>query len=530
WDGWSPQPLDSEIPRNGAPNPWPAAVVEDLTHRYFNEAARQLGATETNDFIHSPLHTALRQRIAEKINTVTDAVPLASLPNHPGAPRSGPPVEQTQEMLELLGLRPTSGSPPPLPNLLDLAKLEAPLAVQSRARTGSLPFNKFSAMPLLVKAARQAYKDSGGDDVKKALMVVPKCHVKRLLTANGRVTGVETEQGTVPVPANGVVILALGTIESTRLAKLSFGDIPSALWMGQNLMAHLRSNLDIRIPRAALPPDLPEQLQTSALFLKGEHRYSDGTRGHFHLQITASGLGPSGADAEQELFNRIPAPDQLRQFATADEQSVVIAIRAIGEMEPRNPNNNVTLDLNPAENDEFGIRRAYVNLQASEKDKELWAAMDRASDEVAKIFAHGQDFEVFTPRGIVRAVATEDLSSILPYTPKNDTNHPGRRDGLGATHHEAGTLWMGADPDRSVTNADGRFHFVENAYVTGAALFPTIGSPSPMLTSVALVRRLADQLIPPAPLSVKEAGFKSLFDGTEKTFNRWKKAGRGDFA
>src|SRR5437667_155101 len=94
WDGWSSQPLDSEIPRNGAPNPWPPSVVEDLTHRYFNEAARQLGATETNDFIHSPLHTALRQRIAEKINTVTDAVPLASLPNHPGAPRSGPPVEQ----------------------------------------------------------------------------------------------------------------------------------------------------------------------------------------------------------------------------------------------------------------------------------------------------------------------------------------------------------------------------------------------------------------------------------------------------
>ena len=36
---------------------------------------------------------------------------------------------------------------------------------------------------------------------------------------------------------------------------------------------------------------------------------------------------------------------------------------------------------------------------------------------------------------------------------------PGKvRDGLGTTHHEAGTLWMGTDPNASVVNLDGRFH------------------------------------------------------------------------
>ena len=41
---------------------------------------------------------------------------------------------------------------------------------------------------------------------------------------------------------------------------------------------------------------------------------------------------------------------------------------------------------------------------------------------------------------------------------------------------------MGDDPGRSVTDGEGRFHGVEKAYAVGPALFPTIGSPNPMLT------------------------------------------------
>src|SRR5262249_2759244 len=52
---------------------------------------------------------------------------------------------------------------------------------------------------------------------------------------------------------------------------------------------------------------------------------------------------------------------------------------------------------------------------------------------------------------------------------------------IGTTHHESGTLWMGTDPTRSVTNEDGRFHHVDNAYVAGPALHPTAGSANPTL-------------------------------------------------
>ena len=90
---------------------------------------------------------------------------------------------------------------------------------------------------------------------------------------------------------------------------------------------------------------------------------------------------------------------------------------------------------------------------------------------------------------------------------------------------------MGDDPNQSVTDGYGRFHEVVNAYALGPALFPTIGSPNPMLTGIALARRLGDHLLPPPPAAKVDAGFKYLFDGTGTQFKNWKmaKGGGGTF-
>jgi hypothetical protein len=48
------------------------------------------------------------------------------------------------------------------------------------------------------------------------------------------------------------VVIALGTIESTRLVLLALDGEPVPKVAGQNLLAHLRSNLGIRIPLTAL--------------------------------------------------------------------------------------------------------------------------------------------------------------------------------------------------------------------------------------------------------------------------------------
>src|SRR5262249_24936253 len=152
---------------------------------------------------------------------------------------------------------------------------------------------------------------------------------------------------------------------------------------GQNLMAHLRSNLTIRIPRASLPAGLPNELQASALFVKGRHDVAGTTR-HFHLQITAAGLDKPTTDSEAELFKKVPDIDLFTPFLSANDNQVVLTLRGIGEMEAQNPNSNVTLD-GP---DEYTYPRAFVSLKPSANDNTFWDAMDQAADEGALVFAN----------------------------------------------------------------------------------------------------------------------------------------------
>ncbi len=145
--------------------------------------------------------------------------------------------------------------------------------------------------------------------------------------------------------------------------------------------------------------------------------------------------------------------------------------------------------------------------------------MDRFTDEVALFFTNGQPFEILGKAGEVTipVPAGSSAADLALYF-----DHARRRDARGTTHHDAGTLWMGNDPASSVTNEYGRIHDTTNCYVAAPAVFPTTGSPNPMLTGVALARRTADLLHDKVlfrpPLVAVEAGYEALFDGTEQLF------------
>lgn len=489
WGGWSPRLLDEEMAT------WPPAAVADLKARYFDESTRQIGVDDTNDFIFGELQNALRARLFDKIGAVSRAIQLNDLPPSPLLKPGADPAQ-------LLGLTSTGGLTPA--DLLNMLKLEAPLAVQARApHAGFFPMNKFSAVPLLMKAVRTAYFDSNGDDTKKEFMVLPGTHVLSLRTTQTsggtwRVTGVDTSNGFIELAPGGVAVIGLGTIESARLGLVSFDGVGIPTWphMGKNLIAHLRSNLVFRVPRAAIPGLSPatNELQSSSLFVKCRATKPNGDLlGHFHLQITATG-GSNTVGSEDELFRKIPDIDFLDQLRTSTDTDVAIAIRGIGEIAPADFNDLAAhpsrVDLDPR-TDEYGMRRAVVTLTTTQREDDLWNAMDATMDEVASLFANGQPIQLIQ---------------------KN-------RDGLGTTHHEAGTLWMGADPATSVTTEDGRFHYTDNLYAAGPCLFPSIGSPNPMLTGIALARRTGDRIMTP-PAFVADAGFETLFDGV--SFGDWR--------
>ncbi|MBW3596016.1 MAG: DUF1080 domain-containing protein [Planctomycetes bacterium] len=483
WGGWSPELLDSEL------ETWPRELVEDLKGRRFPEAKRQLGTDTTNDFIFGPLHCALRQRLFQGINR--GAVPFVF-------------------------------------HVFEEADLEAPLAVQSAApRSGFLPVSKFSSVPLLASAARRAGAEVAfADDARKRLLIVPNCKVTKLNEQNCRVQSAEIEYAeiapqivngapqlvktvkndTLTLSNRGKVVIALGTIESTRMAKVSF----DRSLMGRNLMAHLRSNLVVRLPRSTFQ-HLPSELEASALFLKGKSQH-----GHFHFQITAYGNPtPLNPDQEAELFKTVPSVEQLDYFREVDDRFLIMVIRGIGEMESdrsASGKSHVKIDAQG---------RAQVTLEPTDRDQRLWGDMDTAAEKVAQVFAAGGSIEYLWEHNwgsVWRRIPP-------PHAPKGSPSG-GVRDGLGTTHHEAGTLWMGTDPNDSVTDAWGRFHHIANAYVAGPALFPTIGSPNPMLTGTALARRTAHKIARAPVLTPHDGPVEALAPAERR---HWYHAGAGTF-
>jgi choline dehydrogenase-like flavoprotein len=424
WGGWCPKLTSANLAT------WPPTVALYLKdHYHFLE--EQLGVSAPTDFIQGKFYQALQ----DKAQTVRPKV---------------------------LGL--TAVEPPPL-------------AVLGRGpASGLFSFNKYSSLPLLIGAIRDAIAEVGGDNARRRLFLVPRAHVVKLHTSGGIVRRIEVfvnrQQRFLDIAPGCAVVLALGAIESTRIALESFPTTPHPAdeKMGRNLTVHMRSTTTVQIRRSALETPsnpLKDKLQTAALLVRGET--SDG---HFHLQVTAA--DDREGDSDSLLFRMVPDIDLLKKILDAqDAEFVAVTFRGCAETKgvKDQPVGNPALrwiNLSPFERDEFGFRRAFVNLSINAAEARLWNAMDAATVELA------------------RKLADDDSTAIRLISSS--------RDGLGTTYHESGTLWMGDDPSTSVTDSNGRFHHVANAFCVDQALFPSVGSANPTLTGLTLTRKIAEHI------------------------------------
>lgn len=422
WGGWCPQLLPADLAE------WPADIAAYLTANY-PLLEQQTGVNVRTDFIQGPLYSLLKTRAASAIGSV-------------------PNIDSVDD---------------------------PPLAVQGQApASGLFSFDKFSSATLLIDAVREA---AGESDTARRLFVVPNAHVTRIGTSGGTATAIEVAvDGAVRSLNCGpkcAVVLALGTIESTRLALASFpraSGNPSAELMGRNLMAHWRSNAFARIKRSVLDPGntLPNAVQTGALLVRGST-----ATGKFHLQVTAS-ADPFG-NSDNLLYALIPDIDQLNTIlASQTADTITIAFRGVsqhfGDKSSSVPNGTGRwINLSPFESDEYGIPRAWVQMTTSSNEDSLANTMDSAILALATHIAGGNPADV----------------QVLNRN----------RDGLGTTYHDSGTLWMGTNSANSVTNTNGRFHHVSNAFCADQALFVTVGSVNPTLTGLVLSRRVAEAAV-----------------------------------
>jgi hypothetical protein len=433
WGGWCPQLTAGDLAR------WPTATAQHLLDTY-PLVAEETGVLPAADFINGDLFTALRSAFVA-------AAPL---------------VTNVELSIGSNGIE------------------DAPLAVQgSPPASGLFSFDKFSSVPLLTDAIRHDVSAAGLSDAARRLFLVPNAHVTRLQVSGGTVSGIQAvvngQQRFLPVSPGCAVILSASAIESTRLALASF---PTPL-MGRNLMAHVRSDFTVRIPRAVLGP-LPQFLETAALLVRGVT-----PQGRFHLQVTAAANQASASD--ELLFRMVPDLEELQGIlANQDGSKVAITLRAIGEMagDPSAAVPNATgswINLSPFEQDEFGIPRAWVQLKARASDLQVWQAMDQAAVALAQRIAGAPGNIEYLYDG---GWQTQPPPLNRPF--------PEWHRGLGTTYHESGTLWMGDLPAQSVTTPTGRFHHIQNAFACDQSLFPTVGSVNPVLTGLCLARGIAE--------------------------------------
>jgi hypothetical protein len=421
WGGWSPRLTDHDLQN------WPPEVVAILRQNY-PLIEDEIGVTSER---HEPLNDALKAAF--------QAAVVGS--------------EMTVE--------------------------DSKLAVQSSPPAGNLfAFDKYSSANLLISAIRE---DAQADPnpARRAIMVVPHANVTRLQNDGTQVTGIEVfvngQRQTLTVgkelKQNFKVVVATSTIESTRLALNSF----PVDGMGSNLMAHLRDDITVKIPRAALNLGPRTKLETGTLLIRGSVATVGGRA--FHLQVLAA--SSLDADPDAHVFSQVPDLDLLDDLtAKQSPDTVRIVFRTVGETvgdqsiaPPDGPKDlnkkwaNLTKDPN---NLEFSnVPRAWVNLVETDDDRTVRAEMNQRA------------------LGLAQKIAKDPAKVIVEKQVNND---------LGSTYHEAGTLWMGA-PGKSITNKDGRFHHMTNTYVAGPALFPTVGSANPTLTALALARNTASVIV-----------------------------------
>lgn len=469
WGGWSPPLTGADLAN------WPNEVAAYLNGPTgYNSTAREIGTAVTTDFISK---TALFNAL---LAAITAALPVS------GITEAG----------------------------------EAPLAVVGSApQSGLFAFDKFSSAPFLMDAVRNdVAKDTSSGDLSRRIFLVPRTQVHRLNVspAGDTVTSIDMSvagaRHPLPLAPGCAVIIANGTVEATRLVLESLGVGSPQFGSPRvgNLMAHVRSNITVRIKRAALGLGAPAaQLETVAMLLRGS---ALGRR--FHHQFTAADV--AGPNPEANMWSMVPDIDIIDSLlANQDPNWVSITFRGIGEMEDQRAVANIDparswVDLSQ-EIDQWNMRRAYVQLVPTQNDRQLWAAMDKSAFDLALVLAgnNAANIEYWNaPAGQWQSAR-----------PQPDATGRGFwQDGLGTTHHEAGTLFMGA-PGASITDTHGKFHNKTNVYVAGPALFPTLGSANPSLTALSLARRTADAIIaantpgPTAgftPLSLQQADWQMV--------------------
>lgn len=471
WGGWCPRLRAADLAQ------WPDDVRNYLT------TASTFGTNLPNR-LSAPPHASVYEAVEFEIGVkpADDFVfdPILGPEDPPGSIGLNEAL-RARLLAALTTLRAGPGTPLQDPE-------PPPIAVQTQSFvSGVFSPDKYSSLTLLISALRSA---RGEPDDKARLFLVPNCHVARLEVPNVpkdgvspasyRVTGIDLfvdgARRFLPIKPTCTVVLALGCIESTKLALESFPTAPQRPGndeiMGRNLMAHLRFDFPFQVNRQQFAQwvqnntgkQLRDRLQTASF-----HLQADTPDGRFHFQVY--GTGDASGSPEGLLYRMIPDSDLAQRLADMqDPNKINLILRACGEMrgdrlQPVHAAGTSWIDLasNADRDQAFDHARAFVHYH-DPSQAAIWNRMRQAAI----------------------ALATELGAQSIPGHDPHE---------VGSTWHDSGTLFLGDNPDLSVTDVCGQFHHMSNAACVDQALFPTVGSANPVLTGLCLSRKFSENLV-----------------------------------
>src|SRR5215469_9551090 len=170
-------------------------------------------------------------------------------------------------------------------------------------------------------------------------------------------------------------------------------------------------------------------------------------------------------DGSQELYGHaflLPEFGDAWRKRVREDIPYYFSIEAQGECLPRAEN---FVQLDPQKKDAWGIPALHISASYGENEKAMAAAM------------------------------RDDLGAILDAMHLADITPPSADLSIfGKNIHECGTARMGADPKKSVVDANCKVHDAPNVFVTDGAVFTTQGCYEPTLTIMALSARAGEHI------------------------------------
>lgn len=327
-------------------------------------------------------------------------------------------------------------------SLPDFDHFDAPVAVRQLNPTfGTIPSGLFSSGDLLTES--RLTDDPAGNN---RLIVNLNHAVTRIETAAGKATRVVAYDLLVQKErsyAGKVVVLAAGTIESAKIAKLSGLADPNGQ-IGMGITDHPIFFTHFMIPQGAPHHSTDSQSKTLS-----RHKRATRNAHPYNMVIEL------GADLNQ---GRYVDPELMRRHREAKGNAMLCEVVFLFDADLI-PGNRVD-QLGPSS------VKPVITMQESPSANAFFGEIDTVKNGVIGRLG-----------GV--PLLGQDLSL--------------KRAGLGGVAHEVGTLRMGAGGAGAV-DENLKFHGYDNLFACDLSVFPTSPAANPTLTLAALSLRLADHI------------------------------------